>query len=167
MVHRIVSGLGSLFFAALALSIGAGLSAAAPAMPGAAQAAQVSALDLAADPGGGDDDEEPQPSDPQCGACAAYVVREQRLYAYIATTQGAAPYVRLDFYSQSRGLVGTHVLTRRTSYSGGKVIYSVPGGPEPGVADWGVMRWGDQTGAIHEISVPVHSTWAGWGSMDQ
>ncbi|WP_437320123.1 hypothetical protein [Sorangium sp. So ce385] len=157
MVRRVVSCLGAFLFAALEPSIGAGLAAAAPAIPDAELAPDV---ELAAEEGT-DGDQGMDPSDPQCGACAVYSLQEQRLYA-ILSGEGAAPDMRLDFYSQSRGLVGTYVLKSGAYFGRGMMAYSVPGGPTPDVAEWGVVRWSDKTGAIHEMLIPLVNTWPGW-----
>ncbi|WP_437623103.1 hypothetical protein [Sorangium sp. So ce1151] len=129
-----------------------------------AQPAQASALELAKDPVD-DGDEDPQPSDPQCGACASYVTQEQRLYVFVRE-KGVAPYVRLDFYSQSGGLVATYALQPWSS-GGGKMIYSISGGPGRDAAALATMSWPDQNGALHQIGVAIRSTWLGWNSMDQ
>ncbi|WP_437727526.1 hypothetical protein [Sorangium sp. So ce861] len=161
MVHRVVSCLGAFLLAALDVSIGAGVAAATPAIPGAELAP---AVELAAE-GGTDDDEGPEPSDPQCGACAVYSLQEQRLYA-ILSSEGTAPDMRLDFYSRSRGLVGIHVLKSGAYFGRGMMAYSVPGGPTPDVAEWGVMRWSDKTGAIQEMLIPLVNTWLGWEHLN-
>ncbi|WP_437572239.1 hypothetical protein [Sorangium sp. So ce542] len=158
MVHRFVSGLGSLLLTALDPSAGVGFAATLPAMPSAAQPAHASVLELA----GGD----PQPGDPQCGACAAYVLEEQALYVFFKAV-GAAPRVRLDLYSLNNQLVGTYALKPTAGYGIGRIAYAVPGGPTRDVAHRGVMRWnGEQPGVVHQIDVAVRSSWRGWSSLD-
>ncbi|XXY45101.1 hypothetical protein WME91_34375 [Sorangium sp. So ce269] len=162
MVHRAVSGLGSLLLVALGPSVGASYAAAALEVPGETQPA-----DAPVDPasgGGGDGDEEPQPSDPQCGACASYVLKEQSLYALIQN-QRAPAYVRLDLYAQDGALVGTYAIKPTAAYAGGRLIYAVPGGPVQHVAQWGVMRWNDQSGAQQQAMVDIQGTWRGWTSV--
>ncbi|WP_437562092.1 hypothetical protein [Sorangium sp. So ce542] len=161
MVHRVVSCLGAFLLTALDLSIGAGLAAAAPALSDAALAPDA---ELTAEEGT-DGDGGMDPSDPQCGACAVYSVQEQRLYA-ILSGEGTVPDMRLDFYSGSRGLVGTHALKSGAYFGRGRMAYSVPGGPTPDVAEWGVMRWSDKTGAIHEMLIPLVNTWLGWDHLN-
>ncbi|XXX80718.1 hypothetical protein WMF30_18335 [Sorangium sp. So ce134] len=160
MVHRVVSGLGALLLAVLDPSIGAGLAAAAPIDGSSAEQVPIGT----ADSGGDDDDEEPDPADPQCGACAVYSVRDQTLYAFLSNER-VAPDVRLDFYSQRRGLVGTYALQSEVSHGAGKMVYAVPGGPAQDVAEWGVMRWSDKTGAIYEMQIPLVNAWTGWSSL--
>ncbi|WP_437939618.1 hypothetical protein [Sorangium sp. So ce341] len=166
MVHRFVSGLGSLLLTALDPSAGVGFaatlpampSAAEPAMPSAAQPAHASVLELA----GGD----PQPGDPQCGACAAYVLEEQALYVFFKAVD-AVPRVRLDLYSLNNQLVGTYALKPTAGYGIGRIAYAVPGGPTRDVVHRGVMRWnGEQPGVVHQIDVAVRSSWRGWSSLD-
>ncbi|KYG05520.1 hypothetical protein BE21_40105, partial [Sorangium cellulosum] len=127
-------------------SLGRAGEAAAPPIPDAELSPDV---ELAAEEGT-DGDGGMDPSDPQCGACAVYSVQEQRLYA-ILSSEGTAPDMRLDFYSRSRELVGIYVLKSGAYFGRGRMAYSVPGGPTPDVAEWGVMRWSDKTGAIHEV----------------
>ncbi|WP_437940937.1 hypothetical protein [Sorangium sp. So ce341] len=164
MVHRVVSCLGAFLLTALDVSSGAGLAAAAPAIPDAELAPDV---EPAAEEGeeGTDGDGGMDPSDPQCGACAVYSLHEQRLYA-ILSSEGTPPDMRLDFYSRSRGLVGTYALKSGAYFGRGRMAYSVPGGPTPDVVEWGVMRWSDKTGAIHEMLIPLVSTWLGWDHLN-
>ncbi|WP_437337858.1 hypothetical protein [Sorangium sp. So ce394] len=161
MVHRVVSCLGAFLLAALHLSSGAGLAAAEPAIPDAELAPDG---ELAGEEGT-DGDGGMDPSDPQCGACAVYSLQEQRLYA-ILSSEGTAPDMRLDFYSRSRELVGIYVLKSGAYFGRGRMAYSVPGGPTPDVAEWGVMRWSDKTGAIHEMLIPLVNTWLGWDHLN-
>ncbi|AUX31237.1 MULTISPECIES: hypothetical protein [Sorangium] len=74
--------------------------------------------------------------------------------------------MHLDFYSQSRGLVGTYVLKSGAYFGRGEMAYSVPRGPTPDVAQWGVMRWSDKTGAIHDMLIPLVNTWLGWDHLN-
>ncbi|WP_438007560.1 hypothetical protein WME89_01785 [Sorangium sp. So ce321] len=162
MVHRLVSGLGSLLLVALGVSAGASHAAAALDVPDETLPADTPIV-LAGDTGG-DDDEDPDPSDPQCGACGSYILKEQRLYALIQN-QGAPAYVRLDLYAQDGALVGTYAIKLTAVQAGGRVIYAVPGGPVQHVAEWGVMRWNDQNGAQQQAWVDIQGTWMGWTSV--
>ncbi|WP_437927974.1 hypothetical protein WMF37_01630 [Sorangium sp. So ce291] len=160
MVHRLVSSLGSLLLVALGLSAGASHAAAALEVPDEALLPEAPPIVLSGD-AGQDDDEDPDPSDPQCGACGTYVLKDQRLYALIQN-QGAPAYLRLDLYAQDGALVGTYTIKPTSVQAGGRVIYAVPGGPVQRVAEWAVMRWNDQSGALQEAWVDIQGTWLGW-----
>ncbi|WP_437730067.1 hypothetical protein [Sorangium sp. So ce1335] len=163
MVHRFVSGLGSLLLATLDPSAGAAFAATAPAAPVEVRSPQTPGFKFAREP----DDEEPQPSDPQCGACAAYVLQQQRLYLYIGA-RGALAQVRLDLYSQAGGLIASYAFKPSADYTGGAIILSVPGGPMKDTAvDWGAVRWIEQTGAVYQIGASLQERWSGWRALGQ
>ncbi|WP_437726192.1 hypothetical protein [Sorangium sp. So ce861] len=154
MVHRFVSGLGSLLLTALDPSAGAGFAAATPAVPGAAQASVIA-------PAEGD----PTPGDPQCGACAAYTLEERALYVFFKAVE-VAPQVRLDLYSSNNQLVGTYALRPTAGYGIGRIAYAVPGGPRSDVVHHGVMRWNGEKGVVHRIDVAIQRAFRGWASLD-
>ena len=160
MVHRVVSSLGSLLLVALGMSAGAGHAAASLEVPDGALLDEPPPIELAGE-AGQDDDEDPDPSDPQCGACGTYVLKEQRLYALIQN-QGAPAYLRLDLYAQGGTLVGTYTIKPTSIQMGGRVIYAVPGGPVQKGAEWGVMSWNDQSGALQQAWIDIQGTWLGW-----
>ncbi|WP_437834646.1 hypothetical protein [Sorangium sp. So ce1153] len=163
MVHRVVSRLGSLLIVALGLSAGASHAAAALEVPDEWLLTEAPPIVLPMDAGQAVD-EDPDPSDPQCGACGAYVLKDQRLYALIQN-QGAPAYLRLDLYAQDGALVGTYAIKPTSVQERGRVIYAVPGGPVQRVAEWGVMSWIDPNGGLQQGWIHIQGTWLGWTSV--
>lgn len=108
-------------------------------------------------------DEPMQPADPQCGACAAYVLSTRTLYLFIAQRE-SMPNVSMTLYSTRGVPLATYKVAPRPDGSA-KAIYTLDQGLAKDVG-WASVRWMDQ-GATQELRAGVQTTWSGWAVLGQ
>jgi hypothetical protein len=108
-------------------------------------------------------DEPMQPADPQCGACAAYVLSARTLYLFIAQRE-SMPNVSMTLYSMRGVPLATYKVAPRPD-GAAKALYAVDQGLVKDVG-WATVRWLDQ-GVTQELRAGVQTTWSGWAVLGQ
>jgi hypothetical protein len=131
-----------------------------------------------------------RPPIPQCGACAAYVLRTQKLYVVLADMD-PMPTVSVKFRflrSETKPLERSELSP--VPDGTGRAVYVVPKGPMGGVAEV-IVQWTAQgkaqeraakeptakeptakeptakKPAAKELSADVLDSWGGWDSLDK
>ncbi|WP_437520569.1 hypothetical protein WME79_27180 [Sorangium sp. So ce726] len=108
-------------------------------------------------------DEPMQPRDPQCGACAAYVLSTRTLYLFIDQRE-SMPNISMTLYSTRGVPLATYKVAPKPDGSA-KALYAVDQGLVKDVG-WASVRWLDQ-GATQELRAGVQTTWSGWAVLGQ